>query len=191
MIAGGAEPLLAQTPAPAYAYEVVDLGTFGGELANAFSINNRGEVVGRAEDPNRASRGFLWRDGEMIDIGGLSNSGTGTTGFAINDRGEIVGSSLAPDPQFGGRSSMPFYWSEERSQAGSFTREGTIDNPSPLGVGVTRAEFTATCPASPSTQGVDGHRFTLPDVPLRDAVADFTATTGAALRVATWTGDCT
>ncbi|HYP23198.1 MAG TPA: Ig-like domain-containing protein, partial [Actinomycetota bacterium] len=84
-----------------------------------------------------------------------------------------------------------FYWSEEMSQAGAFTREGTIDNPSPLGVGVTRTEFTATCPATPSTQGVDGYLFTLPDVPLRDAVADFTATNGAALRVATWTGDCT
>lgn len=194
LVAGGAEPLLAQTPAPAYPYEVVDLGTFGGELANAFSINNRGEVVGRAEDPNRASRGFLWRDGEMIDIGGLSNSGTGTTAYAINDRGEIVGSSLAPDPQFGGRSSMPFYWSEDEAQPGSFARAGTIDNPSPLGVGVTRAEFTATCPSAPSTQGLDGHLFTLPDVPLGGAVAELTATNASGdygLRATTWTSDCT
>lgn len=191
MLAGGAQPLNAQTPAPAYAYEVVDLGTFGGELANAFSINNRGEVVGRAEDPNRASRGFLWRDGELVDIGGLSNSGGGTTAYAINDRGEIVGSSLAPDPQFGGRSAMPFYWSEDGAQPDSFAREGTIDNPSPLGVGVTRAEFTATCPSAPSTQGVDGHLFTLPDVPLKDAVVELTPSNGAALRVATWTADCT
>lgn len=191
LVTGGAQPLLAQTPAPAYAYEVVDLGTFGGELANAFSINNRGEVVGRAEDANRASRGFLWRDGELIDIGGLSNSGGGTTAFSINDRGEIVGSSLAPDPQFGGRSSMPFFWAEQGSQPDSFTREGTIDVPSPLGVGVTRTEFTATCPDAPSTQGLDGHLFTLPDVPLKDALVELTATNDTALRIATWTSDCT
>lgn len=194
VVAGGAQPLRAQTPAPVYAYEVVDLGTFGGELANAFSINNRGEVVGRAEDPNRASRGFLWRDGEMVDIGGLSNSGTGTTAYAINDRGEIVGSSLSPDPQFGGRSAMPFYWSEERSQPDSFEREGTIDNPSPLGTGVTRSEFTAKCPSAPSTQGLDGHLFTLPDVPVGGAVAELSGSNASAdydLRIATWKSDCT
>jgi hypothetical protein len=129
----------------------------------------------------------------MIDLGGLSNSGTGTTGYSINNRGEVVGSSLAPDPQFGGRSSMPFYWSEERLQPDAFTREGTIDNPSPAGIGVTRAEFTATCPSVPSTQGLDGHLFVLPDVPLDDAVAELTAenATGAYdLRATTWTADC-
>ncbi|HEX2195589.1 MAG TPA: hypothetical protein VHJ76_01580 [Actinomycetota bacterium] len=173
---------------------MIDLGTFGGELANAFSINDRGEVVGRAEDANLASRGFLWRDGELIDIGGLSGSGTGTTAYAINDRGAIVGSSLAPDPQFGGRSSMPFYWSEDEAQPEPFTREGTISNPSPAGVGVTRAEFTASCPAEPSTQGIDGHLFVLPDVPLKDALVELTGANAAAdhdLRLTTWNADCT
>lgn len=193
LLAGGAQPLLAQAPEPAYRYEVVDLGTLGGELSNAFSINDRGEVVGRAEDATLASRGFLWRDGQMIDIGGLSSSGTGTTAHAINDRGEIVGTSLAPDPQFGGRSAMPFYWSEEKTQPPSFTREGTIDNPSPLGVGVTRTEFGATCPDAPSTQGLDAHLFVLPDVDLTDARIELTAENATGLydlRATTWKGDC-
>ncbi|HYO61805.1 MAG TPA: hypothetical protein VEU29_07890 [Actinomycetota bacterium] len=191
-MAGGAEPVTAA--APAYPYEVIDLGTFGGELSNAFAINDAGEVVGRAETPTRATKGFLWRDGEMIDIGGLSSSGTGTTGYAINDRGEVVGSSLAPDPQFGGRSSMPFYWSEEGAQPEPFTRAGTIDNPSPAGMGVTRAEFTATCPDAPATQGLDAHVFTLPDVPLDGAVAEIAGDNAGGdydLRATTWTSDCT
>lgn len=193
VLAGGAEPLRAQTPVPAYAYTVVDLGTFGGELSNAFSINNSGEVVGRAEDPNLASRGFLWRDGQLIDIGGLSSSGTGTTAYAINDHGEIVGSSLAQDPQFNGRSSMPFYWSEAETQPEAITRQGAIDNPAPAGAGVTRAEFTAACPRVPATQGVDGHLFVLPDVSLKDARLELTAASATgtpALRAFTWKSDC-
>jgi probable HAF family extracellular repeat protein len=194
VVAGGAQPLHAQTAPETFPYEVVDLGTFGGELANAFSINNSGDVVGRAEDAGRASKGFLWRDGELIDIGGLSSNGSGTTAYAINDKGEIVGSSLAPDPQLNGRSAMPFYWSEVESQPDSFTRAGTIEYPSPAGVGATRAEFTAACPAAPNTQGLDGYVFTLPDVQLEDASIEVTAanaTSTYALRAATWAGDCT
>lgn len=193
VLAGGTEPLHAQTAPATYAYEVVDLGTFGGELANAFAVNDSGDVVGRAETPTGATKGFLWRDGEMIDLGGLSSSGTGTTAYALNDRGAVVGSSLAPDPQFAGRSAMPFYWSEEKSQPSSFTRVGTVDYPSPLGGGVTRAEFAARCPSVPSTQGLDGHLFVLPDVDLADAVAKFTAENATGtydLSATTWKNDC-
>ncbi|MPZ95014.1 MAG: hypothetical protein GEU96_08900 [Propionibacteriales bacterium] len=95
------------------AYTVTDLGTFGGELSNAHGINDLGEVVGVAETPTTAIKGFLWRDGELIDLGGLSETGTGTQAYEVNDRSEVVGYSLAPDPEFSARTAMPFYWSAD------------------------------------------------------------------------------
>ena len=109
-------------------YTVIDLGTFGGPLSNAFAVNDRSEVAGRGETPSLATKGFFWRDGRLTDIGALNASGNGTTGLAINDRGEIAGDSMAPDPQFQGNSAMPFYWSEETGMINlgqDLTRTGT------------------------------------------------------------------
>ena len=109
-------------------YRVVDLGTLGGQLSNGFGVNDRLAAVGRAQHLDGGTRGFLWRDGQMTDLGGLSSAGTGTTAYGINNRGEVVGDSLAPDPQFGGRSVMPFYWSEATGMVNigqDLTRSGT------------------------------------------------------------------
>ncbi|HYH27841.1 MAG TPA: hypothetical protein VEA19_03570 [Actinomycetota bacterium] len=129
-VAGGmsgahAEPAASEADA---AYTVTDLGTFGGELANGFGVNDLSEAVGRAEIPTTATKGFLWRDGELIDLGALNSSGNGTTAHAINDRGEIAGESMAPDPQFNGLSAMPMFWSAETGMvnlAQDLTRTGT------------------------------------------------------------------
>lgn len=88
---------------------------------------------------------------------------------------------------------MPFYWSETLSPQPVIARQGAIDNATPLGIGATRAEFTARCPSLPATQGLDGYLFALPDVPLGGAVAEVAATSATGspdLRVNTWTNDC-
>jgi probable HAF family extracellular repeat protein len=97
-----------------------DLGTLGGPDANAVSINERGQIAGQSyinstpnpvldtcggfgvnvptEDP------FIWKNGEMTDLGTLG----GTCGFATgqNDRGQVIGQSdLAGDLTF-----HPFLW---------------------------------------------------------------------------------
>ena len=73
------------------AYEIIDLGTLGGDRSHAYGINNRGQVVGYSHTSSGAQRAFLWENGEMTDLGTLG--GDGSYAIAINNRGQIVGSS--------------------------------------------------------------------------------------------------
>jgi len=76
-----------------------DLGTLGGNDAQAFFVNESGQVAGASytntvanpvtglptQDP------FFWEDGKMVDVGTLG----GTIGVprGLNNRGQVVGSS--------------------------------------------------------------------------------------------------
>lgn len=72
-------------------YRLIDLGTLGGRESHAYSINDRGQVVGDAITATGASHAFLWHKGVMTDLGTLG--GTGSAATAINNRGQIVGLS--------------------------------------------------------------------------------------------------
>jgi probable HAF family extracellular repeat protein len=77
---------------------VTVLGTLGGSSSQADAVNASGEVVGLANLPGGApSHAFLYRNGEMHDLGSL---GGVSEALAINDRGQVVGSSgtTAPEP---------------------------------------------------------------------------------------------
>ncbi len=104
-------------------YEVIDLGTLGGNNSYATGINDSGEVVGGS-----AGRAFLYTDGTIQDIGPgrptdinnagevvinsegnaflysegtLKNLGTlggsGSSAFGINNAGKVVGWSYTKD----------------------------------------------------------------------------------------------
>ncbi|MEU4712826.1 hypothetical protein AB0F73_04035 [Micromonospora purpureochromogenes] len=47
-------------------------------------MNDRGDVVGRAQAADGTYRGFLWRHGRMIDLGAFNPTD-------VNDRGQVVG----------------------------------------------------------------------------------------------------
>lgn len=69
------------------------MGTFGGARSYAEDINLAGDVVGSAIDTKDQFRGFVWQDGEMLDLNGLLTNPTFckiSDAIAINDRGAIV-----------------------------------------------------------------------------------------------------
>lgn len=74
--------------------EVRDLGTLGGDFAQAEKINNRGQVVGYSTLPgNNGTHAFLWtRSGGMRDLGTRERA-PDSKAHGINQRGEIVGES--------------------------------------------------------------------------------------------------
>jgi probable HAF family extracellular repeat protein len=85
---------------------VHDLGSLGGALNGASSINNRGEVVGIAQSPkDGTTHAFLWtRQTGMLDYGAFPGAVATVVGccHTNNDRGEIVGFSVEPaNPYFG------------------------------------------------------------------------------------------
>jgi probable HAF family extracellular repeat protein len=83
-----------------------DIGTLGGHDANAWAINNSGQVVGAAQlrDTNPLSddplntgpqHAFLYDSGGMHDLGTLG--GRESSSEAINDVGQVVGTSDTSD----------------------------------------------------------------------------------------------
>lgn len=76
----------------AQTYSIVDLGTLGGDSSEAVDINNLGEVVGSAATAAGTVHAFLYRAGNMADLGTLVG-GTTSRATAISDAGIVVGIS--------------------------------------------------------------------------------------------------
>jgi len=101
-----------------------DLGTLGGPDANAYFVNEAGQIAGISltnDIPNLITGfptqdPFFWEDGTMHDIGTLGGTVGLVNGF--NNRGEVVGqSNLRGDLTF-----HPFLW----TKAGGMKDLGTL-----------------------------------------------------------------
>jgi probable HAF family extracellular repeat protein len=99
--------------------EAIDLGTLGGNESSAFSVNNRGQVVGVATSTIRDQfsffvtqlRAFLWEDGAMQDLGTLG--GPEAWALFVNEGGQVAGFSLTNytvNPVTGSPTQDPFLW---------------------------------------------------------------------------------
>jgi len=91
-------------------YEVVDLGTLGGERSQANAINDHGQVVGWADtaaqdaDGNPIFHAFLWSEDRGIeDLDPVARHFS--EAHDINDGSEVVGWSAS-----GPIESFPFHW---------------------------------------------------------------------------------
>ena len=69
-----------------------DLGTLGGDYSAAYGLNDRGQVVGKADTAYFGStHAFLWQNGRMTDLGTLG--GPNSLALRVNNRGMVVGYS--------------------------------------------------------------------------------------------------
>lgn len=73
-------------------YQVINLGSLGGEGSSALGINDAGTVVGWATTSAGQRHAFMYNNGLMTDLGTLVG-GTASEAHAINDQDVIVGSS--------------------------------------------------------------------------------------------------
>jgi probable HAF family extracellular repeat protein len=92
------DALFNQAPnASEVSYELVDLGTLGGDASFALGLNNRGQVVGtsRTTGSPRPQIAFSWDRGTMELLGTLEGS-TFSRAFRANNRGVAVGEAFTP-----------------------------------------------------------------------------------------------
>jgi len=93
---------------------VTNLGALGGKDSAAAAINDRGQVVGRADTPRnfwedmQYWHAFLWQKGRMRDLGTLG--GRESHAQAINERGQVVGRSDTARLADGFVRSLGFIW---------------------------------------------------------------------------------
>ena len=83
-----------------------DLGTLGGNFAEAVAINNAGQIVGTSTTSSGANRAFLYSGGVMHDLGPFGGTISGAS--AINNRGQVLVQSDA----FGTMDMTPFLYSD-------------------------------------------------------------------------------
>jgi uncharacterized membrane protein len=69
----------------------------GSRKTRAVGINNRGDVVGRYQDPDGFFQGFLRDSGGRFHTISAPGGVLGTWAMAINDRGDVVGSFFDAD----------------------------------------------------------------------------------------------
>lgn len=80
-------------------YEVVDLGTLGGNSSEALGVNDRSQVIGWAKDSDGRIQAFLWQDNSMSGLGFLPG-GTASVAMAINNLGDITGYAYVSPTNF-------------------------------------------------------------------------------------------
>jgi len=86
---------------------ITDLGTLGGKISIAKSINARSVVVGSSTTAKGEQHAFLWRDGTMTDLGALG--GTFSGAFEINRHDKVVGVASTVTGEF-----HAFLWTRGR-----------------------------------------------------------------------------
>ena len=89
-------------------YEITDLGTLGGVASQACGNHSRAEVTGHSSVAAGLRHAFVWRDGEMTDLGTLPTDFS-SQGHSINNSGQVAGLSDYPRTSRHRRRSTPSF----------------------------------------------------------------------------------
>jgi len=73
--------------------EIEKLGDLGGGLSVAYDINNKGQIVGHSVNKSGFTRGFIWENNKIKELGTLPE-GQVSKAFALNDSGTVVGEAI-------------------------------------------------------------------------------------------------
>lgn len=105
------DPIWVYDPGAAHTvpgYEVLDLGTLGGDRTMPAALNNLGRVVGSSTTAADTEHAFLWRDGVLTDINPPGR--VAAAAGAINDAGWIAGRAVGQNPgSFDDQGQMPMW----------------------------------------------------------------------------------
>jgi probable HAF family extracellular repeat protein len=113
-------------------------------------VNNLGQIVGASivveTDAGAPTHGFLWEDGEMIDIGTLTGPDGDFSGASdINDSGQVVGQSSNQDGNY-----VAFVWQDGTMQELPGLSEDNYNSYAKAinnnGVAVGASSSTSNCP---------------------------------------------
>jgi probable HAF family extracellular repeat protein len=92
--------------------QILNLGTLGGAVSHAFSINANNQVVGSAEVDHRVTHAFLWHESTgMRDLGTLG--GSRSVARDINNHGIVVGESFLEPGEPRQEFERAFLWSAD------------------------------------------------------------------------------
>ncbi|GAA1436979.1 hypothetical protein GCM10009616_37950 [Microlunatus lacustris] len=89
----------AATAAPA-SYRVINLGTLGGTSSYGIAMNDRDALVGRAQTADETYHGFLWRDGQMTNLGKFTPIDINNSEQIVGTRDDVGGAWIWHDGRF-------------------------------------------------------------------------------------------
>lgn len=133
--------------ANATAYQLTYISALSQYNSGLTDINNNGQIVGFTDTGSYTYRSFVWKNGQLEDIGTLG--GSKTRANAINDAGQATGWSTTAGSSY----ERAMIW-----QSGNMSSIGNLGGPNSFGADINKYGMVAGY--SQYTSSAEGHPYT-------------------------------